>query len=80
MTDETGHDPAELHHPGDVANEPHGVDDHGVDDQVGDHGHDDHAHGAEAFGPVNWPLWGAFVAGILMGLVPVVGIMLATST
>ena len=74
MTDETGHDPAELHHPGDVADKPHGLDDHGED-----HGHDDHAHDEEALGPVDVTLWGAFVLGILLGLVPALGIALATS-
>ena len=74
MTDETGHDPRELHHPGDVADEPHGVDDHGEDD-----GHDDHAHGPEALGPVDMRLWGAFGLGVLLALIPVFGIILATS-
>ncbi|MFL5750432.1 MAG: hypothetical protein ACJ767_07470 [Chloroflexota bacterium] len=75
MTDESGHDPGELHHPGDVDEEPHGLDDHGED-----HGHDDHAHGADELGPVNVQAWGAFVLGIVLGLVPVIGIVLATST
>jgi hypothetical protein len=66
------HDPGELHHPGDVEDEPHGLDDHG-----GDHGHDDHAHAAEELGPVDLPLWGAFIAGIVLGLVPAFGIALA---
>ena len=73
MTDETGHDPAELHHPGDIADEPHGTDDHGED-----HGHDDHAHGPDALGPVDLRLWGAFGLGVLLALIPVFGIMLAT--
>jgi hypothetical protein len=74
MTDETGHDPSELHHPGDVVDEPHGLDDHGED-----HGHDDHAHGPEELGPVDVQLWGAFLLGIALGLLPAVGIVLATS-
>jgi hypothetical protein len=74
MSDESGHDPAELHHPGDVADEPHGLDDHGED-----HGHDDHAHAEEALGPVDVTLWGAFVLGILLGVIPAIGIALAVN-
>ena len=69
-----GHDPSELHHPGDVEDEPHGLDDHGEE-----HGHDDHAHAAEALGPVDYRVWGAFVGGIALGLVVALGIALATS-
>lgn len=72
MTDESTHDPRELHHPGDLENEPHGPEDHGDD-----HGHDDHAHAEEALGPVDYPLWGAFVLGIALGLVPALGIALS---
>jgi hypothetical protein len=74
MTDEQGHDPAELHHPGDVEDAPHGLDDHGED-----YGHDDHAYGSDALGPVDARLWGAFVLGIALGLVPALGIAVATS-
>jgi hypothetical protein len=74
MTHDPGHDPSELHHPGDVEDEPHGLDDHGED-----HGHDDHAHGPEELGPVDTRLWGAFVLGIVLGLVPALGLVLATS-
>jgi hypothetical protein len=69
---ESGHDPLELHHPGDVTDEPHGVGDHGED-----HGHDDHAHDAEELGPVDVRLWGAFVGGIVLGLIPAIGILVA---
>jgi len=76
MTDEldpeAGHNPAELHHPGDVADEPHGTDDHGED-----HGHDDHAHGGEELGPFDGRIWAAFVGGIALGLLPALGIFLA---
>jgi len=65
MTDETGHDPSELHHPGDVQDEPHGP--------------DDHAHGPEELGPVDVQLWAAFLVGIALGLIPAAGIVLATS-
>lgn len=74
MTDDPSHDPSELHHPGDIADEPHGPDDHGET-----HGHDDHAHGPEELGPVDTPLWAAFLLGIVLGLVPAAGIVLATS-
>jgi hypothetical protein len=74
MTDETTHDPAELHHPGDVADEPHGLDDHGEAD-----GHDDHAHAGEELGPPDLRIWGAFLAGIALGLVPAIGIAMATA-
>ena len=68
MTDETAHDSAELHHPGDVPDEPHGLD---------GHGHDDHAHAGEELGPPDLRIWGAFLVGIMLGLVPAFGIALA---
>ena len=74
MTHEAGHDPADVQHPGDVADEPHGLDDHGED-----HGHDDHAHPDEELGPPDPRVWGAFVLGVGLGLVPVLGILLATA-
>jgi hypothetical protein len=74
MTDESGHDPNELHHPGDVADEPHGPEDHGEE-----HGHDDHAHAAEALGPVDVGLWAAFAGGIALGLVVALTIALSIS-
>jgi hypothetical protein len=74
MTDDPTHDPSELDHPGDVADEPHGLDDHGEE-----HGHDDHAHASDELGPFDAPLWGAFALGIVLGLLPAIGIMLATS-
>jgi hypothetical protein len=52
------------HHPGDLADEPHGPDDHGET-----HGHDDHAHAGEALGPVDVQAWGALVLGLAAGLV-----------
>ena len=72
MTDESGQNPAELHHPGDVAGEPHGLDDHGEAD-----GHDDHAHAEETLGPVDTTIWGAFLLGIVLGVIPAIGIALA---
>jgi len=64
----------ELHHPGDIADEPHGPDDHGET-----HGHDDHAHAGEALGPVDTAAWGAFVIGIAAGLLVVLCLVLTTS-
>jgi hypothetical protein len=62
------------HQPGDVPDEPHGLGDHG-----GDHGHDDHAHVSETLGPIDVERWGAFGAGIGLGLVVALVIALATS-
>ena len=63
----------EPHHPGDIADEPHGPDDHGETD-----GHDDHAHGSEALGPVDVQAWGAFGVGIALGLIVAVCVALST--
>jgi len=73
MTDEATHDPAELHHPGDIAEEPHGRGDLGED-----HGHDDHADADEPLGPVDVAAWGALVGGVALGLV--VALCVAIST
>lgn len=62
------------HQPGDIDAEPHGPDDHGETD-----GHDDHAHGSEALGPIDTTRWGAFVGGILLGLVVAVCLVVTTS-
>ena len=54
-------------HAGESMVGPHGsADDHGED-----HGHDDHGHGGEALGPINLPMWGAAVLGIVLGLIVV---------
>lgn len=44
---------------------PHGA----ADDHGGDHGHDDHAHGGERLGPIDLPMWGAAVLGVVLGLI-----------
>jgi len=48
-----------------------------------DHGHDDHnmgeGHEAVALGPIDVPAWGAFLLGILLGLVMLVAFILATT-
>lgn len=62
------------HHPGDVADEPHGAADHGAD-----HGHDDHADTEEQLGPIDAPAWAALVGGIALGLVVAVAILISTS-
>jgi hypothetical protein len=55
------------HHPGDIPGEPHGVGDHG--DHGETDGHGDYGHDAgEAPGPWDVQRWGAFVAGIALGL------------
>ena len=52
-------------HAGESMVGPHGAaDDHGED-----HGHDDHAHGAASLGPIDLPMWGAAVLGIVLGLI-----------
>jgi hypothetical protein len=65
---------AELDHPGDIADEPHGPDDQGET-----HGHDDHVHGDEALGPVDTAAWGAFVVGTAAGLLVALVLVLSTS-
>jgi hypothetical protein len=64
----------ELHHPRDVADEPHGPDDHGEE-----HGHDDHAHASEALGPVDRTAWGALLLGVGAGLLVAFCLVIATS-
>jgi hypothetical protein len=67
------HGPSDTHHPGDIADEPHGPDDHGET-----HGHDDHADGSEALGPIDVQAWGALAIGIGLGLLVAVCIALST--
>jgi ABC-type Zn2+ transport system substrate-binding protein/surface adhesin len=43
---------------------PHGA----ATDHGDDHGHDDHAHATEALGPIDWPMWGAGVLGVVLAL------------
>ena len=53
-------------HAGESMVGPHGsADDHG-----GDHGHDDHAHGSgDSLGPIDLPMWGAALLGIVLAAV-----------
>ena len=73
--DELAHaERGELHHPGDIADETHGVADHGDT-----HGHDDHAHGNDALGPVDTARWGAFALGIAAGLLVAICLVLTVA-
>ena len=49
-------DPDDVHH--DVAT------DHGDG-----HGHDDHGHAGGTLGPIDWPMWGVGVLGVVVALV-----------
>jgi hypothetical protein len=63
------------HHPGDVVNEAHGLDDHGDT-----HGHDDHAHGdGDALGPVDVQRWGALALGVAAGLLVAASLVITAS-
>jgi hypothetical protein len=66
-------DDHKQHQPGDIADEPHGLDDHG-----GEHGHDDHAHASDALGPVDVQAWGALALGIGLGLAVAVCVAFST--
>lgn len=74
--DERAHGSADhdLHHPGDLADEAHGLDDHGET-----HGHDDHAHGADALGPVDVQAWGALAIGVGAGLLVALCLVITTT-
>ncbi len=63
-------------HAGESMVGPHGVaSDHGED-----HGHDDHAHGGgDALGPIDLPMWGAAILGIVLGLVVLFAFVQAAS-
>jgi ABC-type Zn2+ transport system substrate-binding protein/surface adhesin len=52
---------------------------HAPDDHGDDHGHDDHAHEEQALGPINWSVWIAGAAGVLLGLAVTVALVLATA-
>ena len=53
---------------------------HGSTADHGDsgHGHDDHAHGGVGLGPVDWPMWGVGMLGILAALAVVWAMVLGT--
>jgi len=63
-------------HAGESMVGPHG----GADDHGEDHGHDDHGHGGgDTLGPIDLPMWGAAVLGIVLGLVVLFAFVQATS-
>ena len=47
-------------------------------DHGGDHGHDDHAHTGEALGPIDWPMWGVGVLGVIVALIVTAGLVAAS--
>ena len=63
-------------HAGESMVGPHGsTDDHGAD-----HGHDDHGHGGgDSLGPIDLPMWGAAILGIVLGLVVLFAFVQAAS-
>jgi len=71
-------------HAGDQVADRHGAShvvagEHGSTADHGDgHGHDDHAHGQDALGPVDWPMWGVGVLGVIVGLVVAAGFSIAS--
>lgn len=55
-------------------------DHHAADDHGDDGGHADHAHdGGPALGPIDVPAWSAGVVGVALGLIVVLGFVLATA-
>ena len=63
-------------HAGESMVGPHGA----ADDHGGDHGHDDHGHGGgDTLGPIDLPMWGAAVLGIVLGLIVLVAFVQAAS-
>jgi hypothetical protein len=59
------HDPAPAHH----------ADAH---DAGHDSGHGDHGHDEGSLGPVDWPMWGAGVLGVVAAIVTTVAVVAAT--
>lgn len=54
----------DVHGTSQVVEGPHGsTTDHGDG-----HGHDDHGHVSEPLGPIDWPMWGVGVLGVLAAL------------
>ena len=60
--------------PAHVAGAHGSVDDHGA----GSHGDDDHGHAGDTLGPIDWPMWGVGVLGVVLALAVVAGFVLAT--
>jgi hypothetical protein len=81
MTDAgTGHDPARHDEVPDAHGMSHAVEGpHGSTADHGDsHGHDDHAHGGEALGPIDWPMWGVGILGVIVALIVTAGLVAAS--
>jgi len=74
------HGTGEHAHVPDVHGTSHAVEGaHGsTADHGDDHGHDDHGHVSESLGPVDWPMWGAGVLGVLAALAVVWVFILGT--
>lgn len=45
---------------------------------AGGHGVDDHGHAGGTLGPIDWPMWGVGVLGVVLALAVVAGFVLAT--
>jgi hypothetical protein len=74
MTDPTTSHVPDVHGDSRAVEGPHGaVTDHGET-----HGHDDHAHAGGELGPIDWPMWGAGMLGVVAGLLVTWGLVLAT--
>jgi hypothetical protein len=74
MTDAHGAEVPDQHGASHAVEGEHGsVDDHG-----GDHGHDDHGHAAEALGPIDWPMWGVGVLGVVVAIIVTAGLVAAS--
>ena len=80
MTDQPdlpdAHGTPESHSEKDHAPDGHGAAT-GHDD--GAHGHDDHGHGGMALGPIDWRMWGAGVAGLVVAVIITAAFVVATS-
>ena len=68
-----GHVP-DVHGASQAVEGPHGsTADHGDG-----HGHDDHGHAQEPLGPIDWPMWGIGVLGVVLALAVIAAMVLAT--
>ena len=70
-------DPHETPASGEAATGPDAHGSHaGHDDDAYDH--EDHGHGGMALGPIDWPMWGVGVLGVLVALIVTAGFVVAT--
>jgi hypothetical protein len=49
-----------------------------AEDHGEDHGHDDHAHAGGTLGPIDWPMWGIGVLGVIVALIITAGLVAAS--